>query len=117
MTHREQLNHALTHESGHAVMAVLQTIPCRGIFFERGISGGRFCTIYALPPGDPSHSDYRVAAAGFAAETLLLPNPDVEGSKHDRVMFDRAGAPTFDATLSEAKQLLEANRNQLLNPA
>jgi hypothetical protein len=28
-------------------------------------------------------------------------------------MFDRPGAPTFDATLLEAKQLLEANRTQL----
>lgn len=112
-TYREELIHVFVHESGHTLMAMLLAIPCRGIFFERGYSGGRFCSIYALPSGAPSHNDYLVAAAGFAAETLFFPDPDVDGSRHDKIMFDKPGAPPFDTTVLEARQLLEARRTEL----
>jgi hypothetical protein len=34
---------AFAHESGHALMAVLQGIPCHGICFEK--DSGKFCTL------------------------------------------------------------------------
>lgn len=68
---------AFAHESGHALMAVLQGIPCHGICFER--DSGKFRTLTPLPsPGELSKKDYLVFAASTAAEILLCRFADSE---------------------------------------
>jgi hypothetical protein len=38
----------LVHESGHALMAFVQGVPCYGIAFEKQEGSGRFCSL--VPP-------------------------------------------------------------------
>ena len=67
----------IAHESGHALMALLQGIPCHGIYFERGEDGGRFCALFANPSDKRSKKDYLVSAAGVAAALLRQQRIDV----------------------------------------
>jgi hypothetical protein len=39
---------ALVHESGHAIMAVLEGIECRGICYNKTLN--KFCAVTMLPP-------------------------------------------------------------------
>ena len=90
------------HESGHALMALLQGIPCHGIYFERGEDGGRFCALFANPSDQRSKSHDLVSAAGVAAELLIYPNQNSEGAEADREDFCASDAPSFEGMASEA---------------
>lgn len=103
------------HESGHALMALLQGIPCHGIYFERGEGGGRFCALFANSSGRRSRKDYLVSAAGVAAELLIYPDRNSEGAEADREDFDASDAPSFDDTVSEACQILATEGRTLEN--
>jgi hypothetical protein len=113
----DELERVAIHESGHAVMAVIQGIPCRGVFFayepsEVGVAGdvrgGRFCTpVGNSPPW--KKSDYLQATAGAAAEKLFFKGYNRRASLNDREMFSSAGAPEWDATVDEAKMILAKN--------
>ena len=86
---------AFVHESGHALMAVLQGIVCHGIYFDK--LGGKFCAIAELPsdPARYAHKDYLYVAASSAAELILIGNRYDEGSQSDHKDFASPGTPTL----------------------
>ncbi len=104
---------AFAHESGHALMAVLQGIPCHGICFEK--DSGKFCTLTPLPScGELSKKDYLFFAASTAAELLLCRFADPEvastswtqlGAASDGNYFQALGAPSREETVGEALTL------------
>jgi hypothetical protein len=121
---------AFAHESGHALMAVLQGIPCHGICFEK--DSGTFCTLTPLPsPGELSKKDYLFFAASTAAELLLcrFAVPDaldaIEhteaastswtqlGAASDSNYFQAPGAPSREETVGEALTILLSRTKQL----
>jgi hypothetical protein len=59
----EEWERPLVHESGHALIAVLEGIPCYGICFEKGEGIARLCALIAPPP----------PAKGPRATTWFLP--------------------------------------------
>ncbi len=70
----------IVHESGHALMAVIQEIPCRGIAKQRAADGGRFCTLVAQQTLNSKSPGYFLfLAAGAAAEELIYGNYDAFG--------------------------------------
>jgi hypothetical protein len=102
------------HESGHALMAVIQGIPCHGIAFQKHPDGGMFCSL--LPPVDPeqrSKKEYLISAAGVAAEQLVYPGRDSEGAGADRRDFNSLSAPPFDDTVREAYEILLGQKRKL----
>jgi hypothetical protein len=102
------------HESGHALMALLCEVPCHGIYLERGGEAGRFCSL--IPPVRPeqmSKKNYLVSAAGVAAEKLIYHNQESEGAAADRRDFAAPIAPSFDATVDEAYEILSGNKRKL----
>ena len=113
-----RLRRVADHESGHAVMAVIQRIPCKGIFFQYQpgpgglILGGKFCTI--VNHSQPwHHPDYLQAAAGAASEKLFLGGYDPKGSEDDRANFSNTEAPSWDDTVEEAKTILEGKKQKI----
>jgi hypothetical protein len=112
---------ALVHESGHALMAVLQGITCHGICFET--NSGTFCTVTPFrSPGELSKKDYLFFAASTAAELLLCRFPDAEaagtswiqlGAATDSNYFQTPGAPSREETVGEAVTILLGRIKQL----
>jgi hypothetical protein len=101
------------HESGHALIAALCGIACHGVYFERGSDGGKFCALIPpTPPDQKSKKDYLVSAAGVAAEKLIY-HKESEGADADRMDFALANAPSFDATVDEAYEILSGNKRKL----
>src|SRR5712671_6633242 len=109
----EEWGRAFVHESGHALMAVLQGIPCYGIYYEK--DSRKFCAlIEPLPP--PAHfskKHYLFLAASSAAEQIKYGDQDDDGAKSDRADFESLGAPTFQETLDEARVVLLGKARQL----
>jgi len=106
----EDVRRALLHESGHAVMAVLQKIKCDGIYYLKDRK--KFCTIAYFPP-QLSKGDYVFHASGVAAERIFYPREDVDASAHDRIVFEKDGAPGFEETVSEAKSILLNKKTEI----
>jgi hypothetical protein len=110
----EEWGPTFVHESGHALMAVLCEIPCHGICFERGNEGGKFCSVIpTTSPEQRSKKDYLVLAAGVAAEKLIYHNQESEGANADKADFHSPDAPSFDATVDEAYEILSAHKRKL----
>jgi hypothetical protein len=108
----ETWGRALVHESGHALMAVLQGIPCHGVHFDK--TANRFCAITDLPPeSEYSNKHYLFLTASSAAELVVYGNQDEDGAKSDRMSFQNAGAPSLQDTLSEAHAVLLGKKRQL----
>ncbi len=105
---------ALVHESGHALMAVLQGITCPGICFDR--DEGKFCAP-GPPPKPPEQwprQDYLFSAAGVAAEKVIYGrNHDSAGAGADRKDFESLNAPPFEQTVSEAYEILSGEDMRL----
>jgi hypothetical protein len=111
---QNELKRVAVHESGHAIMAVIQGIPCRGIFFayepsevgiDGEITGGRFCTpVGNNPPW--KKGDYLQSAAGSGAERLSFGEYNRDASTDDRKMFSSPAAPDWEATVDEAEVIL-----------
>lgn len=108
------LEQALVHESGHALMAVLQGIACLGICFDR--SERKFCAL-GPPPKSPeqwSRQDYLFSAAGVAAEKVIYGRDhDSEGAGADQRDFESSNAPSFEQTVSEAFEILSGKDTSL----
>jgi hypothetical protein len=104
---------AFVHESGHALMAVLQGIPCYGIYYEE--NSGKFCALIEPlpPPADLSKKHYLFLAASGAAEQITYGNQDDDGGKSDRGDFENPGAPSFQETVNEAQVILRGKVRQL----
>jgi len=116
----EELKRVALHESGHAVMAVIQSIPCHGVFFAyeptevlaAGEIKGKFC----VPVSNSTplkKADYLQAAAGAGAERLFFGNYEQVGSRADRVGFNATGVPEWEAAVEEAMTILEGKKEKI----
>ena len=115
---QEELRRVAIHECGHAVMAVIQGIPCRGVFFAYepteavAICAGRFCVpVGNNPPW--KKGDYLQSAAGTGAEDLFFGGYNRSASEDDQQMFSVAGAPEWEATVEEAKTILAGYKDKI----
>ena len=99
--------HALIHESGHAVMAAMQTIRCFGIFLKQ--KKIKACALIEPLPGALSDRHYLFLAAGSAAERNAYGKADCEGSRDDRKLFGNPQGTTFDQKVREAEAILLTN--------
>ena len=97
---------AFVHESGHAIMAAMQTIPSYGIFLQK--PKGKACNpIDPLPPPSDLSDKLRLyLAAGNAAERIIFVEPDLAGSGQDRKLFGNPQGVTFDEKVKEAEAIL-----------
>jgi hypothetical protein len=104
---------ALVHESGHALMAVLQGIPCHGIFYNKTIN--KFCVLADVPAdfNEYSKKDYLFSMASSAAEKVIYGDLDEEGAKSDRAPFESPGAPPVQETFNEAHDIVSSNKRKL----
>jgi hypothetical protein len=110
----EEWGRALVHESGHALMATLQEIPCHGVYYQRSEKGGKFCTLIPPKPADErTQKDYLFLAAGSAAENLIYKDHDETAAGADRKDFDLPDSPVFDEALDDASQVLFTKRRNL----
>lgn len=108
----QEYGRAFVHESGHALMAVLQSIPCHGIYYEK--ASGRFCAIADLPPdSELSNKHYLFLAASSAAELIIYGDEDGDGANSDRKPFANPGAPPFEVTAKEAYAIVLGKKRQL----
>jgi hypothetical protein len=108
----EQLKRIFVHKSGHAVMAVLQGLPCSGIFLHSELDVGKFCCV-ATPHEPLTKGDYLEAAAGVAAELIVFEEFDVSRADSDRQVFEKPAAPPWDEMVEEARIILRAERQKL----
>src|SRR5579885_1684112 len=110
----QEWGRAFVHESGHALMAELQEIPCHGIYYQRTENAGKFCTIVPpKPPSERTNKDYLFLAAGCAAENLIYGNHDEGAAGADKRDFDQPDSPAFEESLKEASELLYKKRRHL----
>ncbi len=116
----EELKRVAVHESGHAVMAVIQGMPCYGMFFTyepqevqaTGDSDGRFCML--VKNSSPwKKGDYLQAAAGAGAERLFFGDYEQAGSRADRIEFSAPDGPEWEATVEEARAILEGKKDKI----
>jgi len=106
-------NRAFVHESGHTIMAILQGIPCYGIFFLS--DSKKACTL--IPPL-PKQSEYSEAhclflAAGSAAELVRFGSIDHAGSISDRKLFGESLRTSFERSCDKAAVILASNAERL----
>ena len=105
---------AFVHEGGHAIMAVLQDIPCHGICCEFQNEGVKFCAIADLPiPTLYNEGHYLFLTAGSAAEQIVYGNRDEEAAKSDVRDFATSGAPPLQETINDAHSILLSKTRQL----
>jgi hypothetical protein len=108
----ETWGRALVHESGHALMAALQEIPCRGIYYDK--TARKFSVIADLPmESEYTKKHYIFLTASSAAELVTYGNQDEDAAKSDRLAFQKAGAPSIEDTLNEARTMLLENKRKL----
>jgi hypothetical protein len=110
----ELLEPVFVHESGHALVAALLSIPCDGISYQKDFDGGRFCAEF--PGGHSaavSKEECLVSAAGAAAELLVHPDRESEGAAIDREDFNESSALSFDEAMTEAHALLLKQKRKL----
>jgi hypothetical protein len=102
----------LVHESGHALMAVLENIDCRGICYNK--TSNKFCAITMLP-ARPAYEKkhYMFLAASSASENIIYGNYDEDGARADKLAFEDAAAPLFQDTLDEAQAKVLCSKRQL----
>jgi hypothetical protein len=106
----EDVVRALIHESGHAVVAVLQQILCDGIYYLK--DKRRFCTI-AYFPTELLKEHYLFYAGGVAAERIFYGKEECGPSKADKSVFDKAGAPVFEITVHEIQPILLGRKEEI----
>lgn len=110
----QEWGHAFVHESGHALMAVLQGILCHGIYYQRTEKGGKFCTLIPpKPPNERTKEDYLFLAAGAAAEDLVYGDHDEDAAGADKRDFSQPTSPTFEGCLKETLEILSSRRRHL----
>jgi len=89
----QEWGRAFVHESGHALMAVLQGILCDGIYYQK--------------------EDYLFLAAGAAAENLVYGDHDEDAAGADKRDFDQPNSPAFEECLKDALKILSSKRRHL----
>jgi hypothetical protein len=110
----QEWGRAFVHESGHALMAMLQGVLCHGIYYQRTENGGKFCTLIPpKPPNERTKEDYLFLAAGAAAENLVYGDHDEDAAGADKRDFDQPNSPAFEECLEEASGILSGKRRYL----
>lgn len=110
----EEWGRAFVHESGHALMATLQELPCHGIYYQKSEKAGKFCTLVPTKPADErTNKDYLFLAAGAAAENLIYNSHDEEAAGADKRDFDLPEAPEFDDAFKDASGILLAKKRHI----
>lgn len=97
---------AFTHESGHAVLAAVQLVQCYGVFLRKSPLKATALVPPVPQPSEQTNGHRLFLAAGSAAETIILGNVYLPGSKEDRKIFGNPQGTTFDEKFSEAEQIL-----------
>jgi hypothetical protein len=97
---------AFTHESGHAVMAAVQSVQCYGVFLRKSPLKATALVAPLPQPSEQTNGHRLFLAAGSAAETIILGNASLPGSKEDRKIFGNPQSTTFDEKVTEAEQIL-----------
>lgn len=110
----QEWGRAFVHESGHALMAVLQRILCHGIYYQRTEKGGKFCTLIPpKPPSERTKEDYLFLAAGAAAENLVYGDHDEGAAGADKRDFDQPNSPAFEESFTGASEILCTKKRHL----
>jgi hypothetical protein len=111
----QELEQVFTHESGHALVAALLSIPCGGICYEKDLDGsGMFCAIF--PGGHTlavSREQCLVSAAGLGAQLLMYPGRESGGADRDREDFSELSALSFEAAVTESSAILLKEKRKL----
>jgi hypothetical protein len=109
----EKWGRPFVHESGHAIMAILQGIPLRGIYFLK--ESKKFAVIVDLPPDVKSFTKahFLFLAGGNTAELIKYGNADEGTAKSDWTFFDNPNAPPLETTMEEARSLLLSRNRQM----
>jgi|SRR5690348_10505485 len=95
-----------THESGHALMAAVQSIRCYGIFLRKSPMIAT-ALVPPLPPPSEQTDEHRLfLAAGSAAEQIILHEANSAASREDRRIFGNPQGTTFEAKVAEAEPIL-----------
>jgi hypothetical protein len=102
------------HESGHALMAILQGITCYGIFFLKDAK--KACTLTPpLPPrSEYSKAHYLFLAAGSAAESIRFGSIDHAASLADRRAFGKPLTTSFERSRDEGALILSGQAERLM---
>jgi hypothetical protein len=116
MTEEEKLEaqwgRALVHESGHALMAVQQKVPCDGVYYNKTYR--KLCNVAYLPPvSGYSTEHFLFHSAGSAAELLIYDDCDDEAAKSDKLPFENDGAPDFQKIVNKSRAILSTQRELL----
>jgi hypothetical protein len=108
----EHWGRALVHESGHALFAVLEDIPCYGIRFDK--TAKKFCATVELPPESAyTKKHYLFLTAGSAAELVIYGDQDADAAESDRLAFQNEGSPSLQDTLNEAHTAILKSKRKL----
>jgi hypothetical protein len=102
------------HEGGHALVATLETISCRGIAYDR--DDRQICTLTDLPLRAEEYSlkHYFYLAAGVAAERIVCVKEDeLEGGESDKRFFENIGAPKFEKTVERVQEILAKRKRTI----
>jgi len=97
---------AFTHESGHAVMAAIQSVRCHGVFLRKSPLKATALVPPLPQPSEQTNGHRLFLAAGSAAETIILGKAYLPGSKEDRRIFGNPQGATFDEKITEAQPIL-----------
>jgi hypothetical protein len=104
---------AFTHESGHAVMAAIQSVSCHGVFLRKSPLKAT-ALVPPLPQSQEQTTGHRLfLAAGSAAETIILGTVYLPGSKEDRRIFGNPQGTTFDGKVTEAQAILLSQKPRI----
>lgn len=111
----KQWGTAFVHESGHALMAVLKSIPCHGIYYEFLGEKGKFCALANLPDkhADLATEHYVFLGSGSAAEQLIYGEQDESAANADKSYFTEPSAPPFEQSISDALVILTERKRHV----
>jgi hypothetical protein len=111
----EELEQVFIHESGHALVAALLSIPCDGICYQKDLDGaGMFCAVF--PGGHSaavSKQECLVSAAGVAAQLLVYPDRESDGAGKDREDFSESSALSFEEAVTASRAILLKEKGKL----
>ena len=104
---------AFTHESGHAVMAAVQSVHCHGIFLRKSPMIATALVPPLPPPSEQTNGHRLFLAAGSAAEQVIFHKADSSASREDRRIFGNPQGTNFDEKVAEAEPILSEKKPRI----